>query len=232
MAKELTHRGDELKQLGWSMPDVLRYIELWDYRQRWGAINLEREDRQFLRKAESALPEIKKLKTSIKKPIKEKSYYCRISFFIRELIKAEASFHLSEGSRGIWSILLEEELRTLEYFQPVLGLPDTLKSKLLIPFRENLISALVEEFSENIQTLELDFDILLKSATSLQSKGWKPLREGIVGGETSYPILNPESISSCRKSIRKELIPMIRNTFPSLVNKDIVSPSDDWIPES
>ena len=64
------------------MPDVLRYIELWDYRQRWGAINLEREDRQFLRKAETALPEIKKLKTSIKKPIKEKSYYCRISFFI------------------------------------------------------------------------------------------------------------------------------------------------------
>ena len=53
MAKELTHRGDELKQLGWSQQDVLRYIELWDYRQRWGAINLEREDRQFLRKAES-----------------------------------------------------------------------------------------------------------------------------------------------------------------------------------
>ena len=81
MAKELTHRASELKQLGWSEPDVLRYAELWDYRQRWGAINLEREDRQFLRKAESALPEQKSSKASVKKPIRQKSYYCRIVFF-------------------------------------------------------------------------------------------------------------------------------------------------------
>ena len=58
MAKELTHRAEELKLLGWSQQDLSRYIDLWDYRQRWGAINLEREDRQFLRKAESSLPEI------------------------------------------------------------------------------------------------------------------------------------------------------------------------------
>ena len=133
MTKELTHRGTELAQLGWSQNDVMRYIDLWDYRQRWGAINLEREDRQFLRKAESALPEIKTSKTSVKKPLKEKSYYCRISFFHQEMIKAENDFSLKDGSRGIWSILLEEELRLLDYFDPVLGLPDALKSKLLIP---------------------------------------------------------------------------------------------------
>ena len=149
MAKELTHRGDELRQLGWPQHDVIRYIELWDYRQRWGAINLEREDRQFLRKAESALPEIKTSKTSIKKPLKEKSYYCRISFFLQQMNEAESGFDLSESARGIWPILLEEELRTIDYFEPVLGLPDTLKSKQLIPFRENLISAL--EKNENYQ---------------------------------------------------------------------------------
>ena len=54
--KELTHRADELAGLGWSAEDVDRYAELWDYRQRWGAMNLEREDRLFLRKAEAALP--------------------------------------------------------------------------------------------------------------------------------------------------------------------------------
>ena len=37
---------------------MARYVELWEYRQRWGAMNLEREDRLFLRKAEKALPAI------------------------------------------------------------------------------------------------------------------------------------------------------------------------------
>ena len=50
--------ADELQALGWSAEDVARYAELWDYRQRWGAMNLEREDRLFLRKAEAALPAI------------------------------------------------------------------------------------------------------------------------------------------------------------------------------
>ncbi len=73
MAKELNHRADELKQLGWNQEDLYKYIELWDYRQRWGSINLEREDRQFLRKAESLLPEISKNKVSVKKPLKQKT---------------------------------------------------------------------------------------------------------------------------------------------------------------
>ena len=41
MAQELSHRGEELKGLGWNGPDVARYVELWEYRQRWGAMNLE-----------------------------------------------------------------------------------------------------------------------------------------------------------------------------------------------
>lgn len=67
MAKELTHRADELQALGWSAEDVARYAELWDYRQRWGAMNLEREDRLFLRKAEAALPAIVTGKAAAKK---------------------------------------------------------------------------------------------------------------------------------------------------------------------
>ena len=140
VVKESTHRASELSQLGWAQQDVMRYIDLWDYRQRWGAINLEREDRLFLRRAESALPEIKSTKTSIKKPLKEKSYYCRIQFLLKEMIKAESAFESPSDSLGIWRILLEEEMRTLDYFQPVLGLPDTLKAKLLIPFREEIVS--------------------------------------------------------------------------------------------
>ena len=69
MSKETSHRGDELKGLGWSEADVARYVELWEYRQRWGAMNLEREDRLFLRKAEKALPAIVTGRAAAKKSI-------------------------------------------------------------------------------------------------------------------------------------------------------------------
>ena len=125
--KELTHRGDELKQLGWSSDDVSRYVELWDYRQRWGAINLERDDRLFLRKAEAALPAITTGKVSVKKPTQEKSYYRRLSFYIDSMNKAESKLGIPVSERGAWPILLEEELRALDYYEPVLGLPDTIR---------------------------------------------------------------------------------------------------------
>ena len=123
-------------------------------------------------------------------------------------------------------------MRALDYFQPVLGLPDTLKSKLLIPFRENLVSSFLDEFKENIQFYNVDFDKLLISANPEKSKVWKPLREGVTESKTTYPVLDSYAVPICKKSIRKETVQMIRITFPSLVNKDIVSPSDDWIPDS
>ncbi len=199
MAKELTHRAAELTQLGWHQNDVLRYIDLWDYRQRWGAINLEREDRQFLRKAESALPEIKNTKSSVKKAITEKSYYCRLVFFISEMQKAETSFRSSTDSIGLWKILLEEELRCLDYFQPVLGLPDTLKSKLLIPFREEMISSFIEEYKGDIDFFDFDFDSPLNYFNEKEQKSWKPLREGITTDLNSYPVVTSRRINECRK---------------------------------
>ena len=45
MNKETSHRSPELKKLGWNQEDITRYEELWDYSQRWGLINLEKEDR-------------------------------------------------------------------------------------------------------------------------------------------------------------------------------------------
>ncbi|KGG15114.1 MULTISPECIES: hypothetical protein [unclassified Prochlorococcus] len=232
MAKELTHRGDDLKQLGWSQQDVLRYIDLWDYRQRWGAINLEREDRRFLRKAEAALPEIKTYKTSVKKPIRQKSYYCRLLFFLDQMRRAEESFQTSSSSTGLWPIVLEEELRALDYFQPVLGLPDTLKAKLLIPFREELLSSLQTKFKVNIQNFEFDFNVSLDAYNASEKKNWKPLRDGVEKDLNLYPVISSEVISECRSFIRKELVQMIRKTFPSLAEFDKPDPSDEWIPES
>ena len=95
MAKELTHRADELQALGWSAEDVARYAELWDYRQRWGAMNLEREDRLFLRKAEAALPAIVTGKAAAKKGIREKSYYRWLQFHLDAMTEAEQGFALA-----------------------------------------------------------------------------------------------------------------------------------------
>ena len=70
MAKDETSRGAELLALGWTAEEVRKYEELWEYRQRWGAINLEPEDRQALRKAEGLLPKRVAGKGSAKKAIK------------------------------------------------------------------------------------------------------------------------------------------------------------------
>jgi len=71
LKKELSHRSDELKALGWNQEDLTRYEDLWEYSQRWGLINLDREDRQFLKKAEKLLPKIQIKKISFKKTIEE-----------------------------------------------------------------------------------------------------------------------------------------------------------------
>ncbi len=229
MAKELTHRAEELKVLGWSPDEILRYVELWEYRQRWGAINLEREDRQFLRKAEAALPVISKTKNSIKKPLQEKSYYRWLSFYLEEMKKAEAKLDLPEGTRGLWSIILEEELRLLDYYQPVLGLPDTLKAKSLIPLREEVIAESVTLNESVVKLMKFDFETPLKSLNQDYSKNWKPLREVNTDENENYPVLTSnESLAGFRKEAREQLLTYIKSNFPSLSESDKPSPPDDW----
>ena len=50
--------------------------------------------------------------------------------------------------RGIWPIFLEEELRVIDYFEPVLGLPDTIKAKLIGPIREALVKEALEKHKD------------------------------------------------------------------------------------
>ncbi|MDP6833818.1 MAG: hypothetical protein QGG94_01520 [Prochlorococcaceae cyanobacterium ETNP1_MAG_9] len=228
MIKESTHRADELLGLGWSKEDVARYVELWDYRQRWGAINLEREDRQYLRKAEAALPSISAGKVSIKKPIREKSYYRRLRFYLDAMNLDESKLNIPDGSRGLWPILLEEELRALDYYDPVLGLPDTIKAKGLEPIREQIVVTAMKEQLDNIQLLKFDFISPLEELKAKESTKWRPLRESVSAEETTYPVLSPGLVTDFRKSVRKQLIPLIRQLLPSLIDTDKPEPPDDW----
>ena len=128
MNKELSHRSHELKALGWNQEDLSRYEDLWDYSQRWGLINLEREDRQFLKKAEKLLPKIQNKKASVKKSIEEKSYYLWLNFYLEEIKNFNESY-VPKKHVSMWTLLIEEELKLLKELQPVMGLPDTLKAK-------------------------------------------------------------------------------------------------------
>ena len=229
VAKELTHRADELKELGWSNDDVQRYAELWDYRQRWGAINLEREDRQFLRKAEAALPKIVTGKTVARKPTQEKSYYRWLRFYLDEMDKAERSFGIAEGSRGTWPILLEEELRVLEYYEPVLGLPDTIKAKALDSFREAIIQRTAELPSQNIKLQNFDFHAPIEALKAKEKTSWRPLREGISEDLNAYPILVGNAVNDFRQEVRSELPSLIRETLPSLAETDKPTLPDNWV---
>ena len=103
MKKELSHRSHELKALGWNQEDLTRYEDLWDYSQRWGLINLEREDRQFLKKAEKLLPKIQNKKISVKKTIEEKSYYLWLNFYLDE-INIFSNSNLPKNKHGVWTL--------------------------------------------------------------------------------------------------------------------------------
>ena len=222
MAKELTHRADELAGLGWSADDVNRYAELWEYRQRWGAMNLEREDRLFLRKAEAALPVLATGKATVKKNTQDKSYYRWLRFHLDAMSAAQAQMELAEGSQGAWAILLEEELRLLDHYQPVLGLPDTIKAKGFDTFREQLAEQAAALTSEEMQLRSHDFQAALLELKEKENSKWRHLRE--LSGEQPYPVLLGGTVDTFRDEVRSKLTPLLKQTLPSLAETDKPDP--------
>lgn len=219
MAKDEISRADELAALGWAPDDVRRYEELWEYRQRWGAINLEREDRAFLRKAEAALPKLTTGKGAQKKTLQDKSYYRWLSFHRDAMLSAPAEQQLAEGEAGAWPVLLEEELFVLDHYEPVLGLPDTLKARDLQPLREQWI----EQVKAEARLLDFDFQAPLQELRERETTSWKPLR-GETNADTSYPVLSGEALTGFRARVREELASRIRDSFPSLKESDKPAP--------
>ena len=218
MAKDETSRGEELRALGWTAEEVRQYEELWEYRQRWGAINLEPEDRVFLRRAEAALP--KRLahgKGSLKKTLQQKSHYRWLSFYRDAMLASADSLGLQPEEEAAWVILLEEELRALDHYEPVLGLPDTLKAKDLMPARE----AWIEEAAQQGRVLSFDFDAPLEALKQQESTSWKPLRSE---GARTYPVLAGEAAAAFRTKVGREVAEQIRATFPSLKDSDKPAP--------
>jgi len=210
VVKDEISRADELLALGWSADDVRRYAELWEYRQRWGAINLEREDRLFLRKAEAALPKRLSGKAAQKKTLKEKSHYRWLAFYLEAMSSSTVEQGLEGGERGAWPVLLEQELQVLEHYEPVLGLPDTLKARDLVAVREQLIGQAAAS-----RALSFDFQAPLDALRAQETTSWKPLR-GDASSDSTYPVLAAETVAGFQNLVRQELGGWIRQHFPSL----------------
>jgi len=218
------HRSGELKELGWSPEDCRKYEELWEYRHRWGAINLEREDRIFLRKAEAALPKIVTGKAE-KKKLQDKSYYRWLAFYRDAMATSDSAAGLGESEVAAWPILLQEELRAIDYYQPVLGLPDTLKAKELIAVREQL----ARKAAAAGRVAQFGFVDVLEELKRNEKTSWKPLR-GDGNSETSYPVLPADAAESFRQEARSTLTSAIRELFPSFKDSDKEPPAADWQP--
>ena len=215
MNKELSHRSHELKALGWNQEDLTRYEELWDYSQRWGLINLEREDRLFLKKAEKLLPKIQVKKNSVKKTIEEKSYYLWLDSYLEEIRKFNKTT-LSDELKSVWEILIEEELNLLQKFKPVMGLPDTLKAKQLFKVRKNLIETAFSNYKAINNKKLFDFDSFLKINEKDINKSWKSIIENDPEQKKYYPIISQEKCEQFRSHSKNDIEEFMKINYPSL----------------
>ena len=219
MKKELSHRSHELKALGWNQEDLTRYEDLWDYSQRWGLINLEREDRQFLKKAEKLLPKIQNKKISVKKTIEEKSYYLWLNFYL-DKISSFSNSNLPKNKYGVWTILIEEEMKVLKELQPVMGLPDTLKAKNIFEIRKELINKAFREFDAKNNDKGFNFDEALNKSEKDVGKNWKSITEKDPEANKTFPIIDSVNIDKFRSAIKEDLILYMKDNYPSL-KKDL-----------
>ena len=213
--KESSHRSHELKPLGWNQEDITRYEELWEYCQRWGLINLEREDRQFLKKAEKLIPKLNPKKHSVKKSIEEKSYYLWLCFYLEE-IRSFNKKHLEKDKESVWLILLEEELKLLKEHKPVMGLPDTIKSKNLYKVRKLLLEKALKNFNALNNEDLFDFDKVLLSIKETKNKSWKSLIENDSESGELYPIIEKSFVDDFREDVNKEINAFMIENYPSL----------------
>ena len=213
--KESSHRSHELKAIGWNQEDITRYEDLWEYSQRWGLINLERDERQFLKKAEKLLPKLPTKKYIDKKSIDEKSYYLWLNFYLKK-IKVFNHSNLNKDMFSVWEVIIEEELNLLKKHNPVMGLPDTVKAKELFKVRANLIQNSFNKFNAKNCKKLFDFDIVKNSSEESIGKSWKSIIQNDSVQKDQFPVISKKDIDEFRNNVLLELEDFMINNYPSL----------------
>ncbi len=215
MKKETSHRSHELKSLGWNQEDITRYEELWEYSQRWGLINLERDDRAFLKKAEKLLPKIQPKRNSTKKSIEEKNYYLWLAFYLEQIQKFD-EINITNQFDSVWGILIQSELNLLKKLNPVMGLPDTLKAKSLHTKRKDLIDKAFKDFEASVNKDFFDFKKAINSSDRDINKTWRSITENDPDSQKQYPLIKKEYTEKFRSEVEIEIEDYMKNNYPSL----------------
>ena len=142
----------------------------------------------------------------------------------------ESNENFESGMRGVWPIFLEEELRVIDYFQPVLGLPDTIKAKLIGPIREDLVRTALEIYKESVITKQFDFQgALAKAKSGGENSSWRSLRDGDFESNQDYQVIDKANVLEFRKKVNEKLLTFIKENLPSLAESDKSLPPNDWI---
>ncbi|MFZ4804593.1 MAG: hypothetical protein ACOYLI_08030 [Synechococcus lacustris] len=224
MLKDEVNREDELKELGWSPEDLRRYAELWEYRKRWGAANLEREERIFLKKADNALPALSKKRggsAADVKQVEDKLHYKWIELYKLAIQRAEQAAPLADAQEGAWTIILDEELKALKEYQPRLDMRDTLNRKSFEPCR----AAWLEEAAQLGQLQPLDVELQLETLKQELSKEWRASWDKPGRREAKqFPVLSAEQAAQFRLKVREETRRLTRELYPSVASREVVNP--------
>ena len=79
----------------------------------------------------------------------------------------------------------------IDYYEPVLGLPDTIKAKLIGPIREDLVKEALGTYDKSIKTKQFDFHgILSKAKSNGKNSSWRSLRVGVHEEKQDYLIID------------------------------------------
>ncbi len=164
------------------------------------------------------LPKIQNKKISVKKTIEEKSYYLWLNFYLDE-INIFSNSNLPKNKHGVWTLLIEEEIKLLKELKPVMGLPDTIKAKNLFENRKELINKAFSAFEAKNNDKLFNFDDVLNSEKNV-GKNWKSITEKDPEANKTFPIIDSANTEKLRSAIKEDLSSYMKDNYPSL-KKDL-----------
>ena len=113
-------------------------------------------------------------------------------------------------------------MRLLDYYQPVLGLPDTLKAKGFDAVRAELAADAVSLAADGGSMHNYDFKAALTERKAQTTTVGAHLLEQ--EGAQPYPVLESATASTFRAQVRARFTPLVRETMPSLAETDKPEP--------
>ena len=95
--------------------------------------------------------------------------------------------------------------RLLDHYEPVLGLPDTLKAKAFDSFRTQMTAQAAALPGDQMHASRYDFQSALIALKEKENSKWRHLVED--SGEQPYPVLVGSTAESFRNEVRTQLTP-------------------------